>query len=107
MNLWSEENTNETTDLSQLDCMDWPFLTMWTFWSVKDAEGGQSILMSNSSHYISTKIFHMKPSAKIWDFSEVTEAHSLASEGFGSDQGQNEKILGENPKITNFWLTEK
>ena len=36
----------------------------------------------------------------------MTEAHSLASGGFGSDRGQNEKILGENPKITNFCLTE-
>ena len=35
----------------------------------------------------------------------VTEANSLASEGFGSDRGQNEKkILGENFKIANFDL---
>ena len=37
-------------------------------------------------------VSHMK--AKIfryWDLSEVTEAHSLASGGFGGDRGQNEK----------------
>ena len=35
--------------------------------------------------------------------SEVTEAHSLASEGLGSDRGQNEKkILGKNSKIVSF-----
>ena len=32
-------------------------------------------------------------SAKIWDLSEATEAQSLASGGFGSDRGQNEKNL--------------
>ena len=45
-------------------------------------------------------------SAKTWDLSEVTEAHSLASGGFRRDRGQNEKnlrqklaILGFSPKI--------
>ena len=51
-------------------------------------------------------IWKQTSSAKIWDLSEVTEAHSLALGGFRSDQGQNEKILGENPKITNFSLRE-
>jgi hypothetical protein len=36
-------------------------------------------------------IWKLTSSAEIWDLGEVTEAHSLASAGFGSDQGQNEK----------------
>ena len=42
---------------------------------------------------------------KILDLSEVTEAHNLATGGFESDL-QMKKIVGENPKITNFCLTE-
>jgi hypothetical protein len=38
-------------------------------------------------------IWKLTFSAKIWDIGEVAEAHSLASGGFGSDQGQSEKNL--------------
>ena len=34
-------------------------------------------------------------SAKIWDLIEVAEAHTLASEGIGSDRGQNKKNEGK------------
>ena len=49
-------------------------------------------------------MFHMK--TKIWDLIEVAETYTLASGGFQSDQGQNEKIFLENSKIANFLLTE-
>ena len=38
-------------------------------------------------------IWKLTSLAKIWDLSEVTEAHSLASEHFRSERGQNEKNL--------------
>ena len=76
---------------------------MRDFWSVKDAGGPgvQKCPVSDSG------LWMLQFSAKIKDLSEVTEAHGLASEGFGSDRGQNEKkIWGENSRITNFGLTE-
>ena len=89
---------------------------MGAFWSVKDVWGGGQkcplrdsglwMLQFSSQHNKQYFIWKLTFSAKIWDISEVAEAHSLASGGFGSDQGQREKILDENPKITNFWLTE-
>jgi hypothetical protein len=88
---------------------------MQAFWSVKDAGGVRKWLLSNSGLWMlqfssqlnkQYLIWKLTSSAKIWDLSKVTDAHSLASEGFKSDQGQNEKILCENPKITNFCLTE-
>ena len=38
-------------------------------------------------------VWKLTSSAKIWDLSVVTEAHTLASGGFKSDRGQNEKNL--------------
>ena len=51
-------------------------------------------------------IWKLTFSAKFWNLSEVIEAYSLASGGYRIDRGQNEKKIGENCKITNFWLTE-
>ena len=88
---------------------------MRAFWSVKEAGGVQNgplresgiwmlqFLSKLNKQYLIWKLTSL---AKIWDLSEVTEAQSLASGGFGSDRGQNEKILDENPKITNFCVTE-
>ena len=75
---------------------------MRAFWSVKDAGGGQNDPLRDSGlwtlqfWYWSNKhcfIWKLASSAKIWDLIEVAEAHSLASGGIGSDQGQNEKNL--------------
>ena len=41
-------------------------------------------------------IWKLTSSAKIWDLIEVAEAHTLASGGIGSDQGQNENNLRQN-----------
>ena len=56
---------------------------------------------------IQIALFVMNDSAKVWDIIEVAEAHSLASRGFRSDQGQSEKqsqvkIL----ELSNSWVTE-
>jgi hypothetical protein len=86
---------------------------MRAFWSVKDVGGGgvQKWPLRNSglwrlqfSSQLNKQYPKYKPtsSAKIWDLNEVIESHSLASGGFRSDRGQNEK----SPKITNFCLTE-
>ena len=78
---------------------------MRAFWSVKDAGGVQKWPLRDSGLWMlqfSSKLNNQYPiwkltsSAKIWDLSKVTEAHSLASGGFGSDRGQNEKNWGEN-----------
>ena len=88
---------------------------MRAFWSVKEAGGGQNDPLRDSGLWMlqflpqinkQYLIWKLTSSAKIWDLSEVTEAHSLASGGFGSDRGQNEKILGENSKIVSFWPRE-
>ena len=50
----------------------------------------KKIIPQINKQYLISKL---TSSAKIRDLSEVTEAHSLASGGFGSDWGQNEKNL--------------
>jgi hypothetical protein len=60
---------------------------------------------TNQTNNVSCKSWLL--SAKIWDLIEVAETYTLASGGFESDRGQNEKkILGKNSEIANFWLTE-
>jgi hypothetical protein len=73
---------------------------MRAFWSVKEAGVVQRCPVRDSGLWMlqfsfqlnkQYLIWKLKSSAKIWDLSEVIEAHSLASGGFGIVQGQKEK----------------
>ena len=65
---------------------------MWAFWSVKEAGGVQKYPVRDSGLWM----------LKFENLVEVSEAHTLASGGFGTDIGQNEKILGKNSEIVSF-----
>ena len=56
-------------------------------------DSGLWMLQFSFQHNKQYFIWKLTFSAKIWDIGEVAEAHSLASGGFGSDQGQSEKNL--------------
>ena len=68
---------------------------MRAFWSVKEAGGDQSVPFPDNGllwpqfsfklhkQYLLWKLTYL---AKFWNLSEVIEAHSLASGGYGSDE---------------------